>query len=351
MNPIIGIAAAVVFLLGLASTTSAAPVPIDGEVRQLLTEQIDVHQLLTAQIEQPVNGVDVDPALLVATGAQEVLVKLKSSPVAEMANSMSQLELMAHKAMVENEQSTFMDRTGTKAKEITCVQTLLNAVFLNIDASEVGAIASDPDVVAIHRVTNYEMMLDETVPYIGATKVQNEGYDGTGVKVAVLDSGIDYTHAAFGGEGTQAAYEAAYKDFTSRDGLFPTEKVIEGFDFVGETWPEGPVTQDNDPIDIFSHGTPVADIIGGKDGVAPGCSLYAVKVCSAVSTRCNGMALIQGMEYAIDPNGDGDTSDAVDIINLSIGSKYGRDFLSLCMNHWFIHSNRLILAICMHTML
>jgi hypothetical protein len=40
-------------------------------------------------------------------------------------------------------------------------------------------------------------------------------------------------------------------------------------------------------------------------GVAPGVSLYAVKVCSSVSTSCSGIALIQGMEFAADPNGDG----------------------------------------------
>lgn len=68
--------------------------------------------------------------------------------------------------------------------------------------------------------------------------------------------------------------------------------------------PEGERLPDEDPIDIEGHGTSVADII---NGVAPGVSLYAVKVCSAVDSICNGIALIQGMEYAIDPNGDGDT--------------------------------------------
>lgn len=70
---------------------------------------------------------------------------------------------------------------------------------------------------------------------------------------AVLDSGIDYTHKAFGGEGTIEAYEAAYKDAESRDGLFPTSKVIGGFDFVGEIWPDGPLLPDDDPIDFEGH--------------------------------------------------------------------------------------------------
>ncbi|MCG8432911.1 MAG: S8 family serine peptidase, partial [Gammaproteobacteria bacterium] len=158
------------------------------------------------------------------------------------------------------------------------------------------------------------------------------GFDGSDVNVAVLDSGIDYTHANMGGAGTLAAYEAAYGTDpsdtrnTTRDGLFPTSKVVDGFDFVGEVWPNGPLAPDDDPIDFEGHGSHVADIIGGTNGVAPGVNLYAVKVCSAVSSSCSGVALIQGMEFAVDPNGDGDPADAVDVINMSLGSVYGQAF-------------------------
>ncbi len=58
--------------------------------------------------------------------------------------------------------------------------------------------------------------------------------------------------------------------------------------------------------------------------MAPGASLIAIKVCSAVATSCNGIALLKAMDFAIDPNGDGDTSDAVDVINMSLGSDYGQ---------------------------
>lgn len=228
------IAVAAAVLIVLVFTSSDALDPIGEKERQILASQIEELKLPRTTTEA-----DVDPALLHATGSQEVIVTLKSSSVAMMANEMSQPALMEHKAMVKNEQVSFMERTGTTAKEIACVQTLLNAVFLNIDAAQVVALASDPDVVSIYRVKNYEMKLAETVPYIGATAVQNEGYDGTGIRVAVLDSGIDYTHAAFGGKGTLEAYDAAYTDPASRDGLFPTEKVVEGFDFVGEYWPQG----------------------------------------------------------------------------------------------------------------
>ena len=70
----------------------------------------------------------------------------------------------------------------------------------------------------------------------------------------------------------------------------------------------------------------MADIIGGVAGVGPGVEMHAVKVCSAVSTSCSGVALLLGMDYALDPNADGVTDDRVDIINMSLGSDYGQAF-------------------------
>jgi subtilisin family serine protease len=221
----------------------------------------------------------------------------------------------------------------------------LNAVVVTIAASQVPAVAALPGVRTVRQLHDYQLDLSETVPYIGASAVQNAGFNGAGVRVAVLDSGIDYTHKFFGGPGTVAAYKDAYGTSTAdpknttTDGLFPTAKVVGGFDFVGEAWPNKPLAPDPDPIDCGpstiaapcdgGHGTHVADIIAGNDGVshkgvAPGASLYAVKVCSAVSSSCSGLALLQGIEFALDPNGDGDISDAVDVINMSLGSSYGQ---------------------------
>jgi subtilisin family serine protease len=144
----------------------------------------------------------------------------------------------------------------------------------------------------------------------------------------VFDSGIDYFHANLGGSGDPAEY-AANDPNVIEPGTFPTAKVVGGYDFVGSVWPNGPEMPDPDPLDDgpeAGHGTHVADIIAGKDGVAPEADLYAVKVCSSVSTSCSGIALIQGMEFAADPNGDGRFSDRVDIINMSLGSSYGQPF-------------------------
>ena len=313
----ISLATTALLVFGHVLIVTARPESVDREqVRQLLPERI-----AQLKMNKPLTRADVDPTLLQATGEQQVIVKLKTPPVVVTEKAAS--DRMLHKATLKDAQSAFMQRTGMFSREIACVQTLMNAVFLKINATEVAALAADPDVVSIHRVRNYNMQLSETVPYIGASLVQNRGYKGYGIQVAVLDSGIDYTHAAFGGGGTRADYEAAYSNFTSRDGLFPTAKVIGGYDFVGEKWPRGDLSPDDDPIDGHGHGTAVADIIRS---VAPDASLYAVKTCARVVGSCNGVALMQGLEFAIDPNGDGDTSDAVDIINLSIGTPYGTPY-------------------------
>ncbi len=242
-----------------------------------------------------------------------------------------------HRARVAETQSALAGQlSALGGKELARVQNAHNAIAVRIDAAQLSQVAALQGVAKVRPVVNYKLDLSETVPYVGGSAVQAAGFDGTGVRVAVLDSGIDYTHKNLGGAGTQAAYEAAYgtepasAQNKSRDGLFPTDKVIGGSDFVGEDWPNTPEAPDDDPIDFEGHGTHVSDIIAGRSldgthkGMAPGAKLYAVKVCSAVATACSGIALLQGMDFALDPNGDGDLSDAVDVVNMSLGQDYGQ---------------------------
>jgi subtilisin family serine protease len=253
----------------------------------------------------------------------------------------------AQRAKVDQQQTEVLalaQAVDPAAKVLGRTRMVLNALILEIDGKAVTALSKDSRVLGLDPVVNYRRALEDTVPQIGAAVVQAAGVKGAGVSVAVLDSGIDYTHEAFGGAGTLAAYQAAYgtatddAKTTTRDGLFPTARVVEGYDFVGETWPSGPLTPDDDPIDCGAgglvtpgacaggHGTHVADIIGGLKGVAPEVDLYAVKVCSAVSTSCSGVAILQGLEYVVDPDGDGDTSDAIDVVNMSLGAPYGLNY-------------------------
>jgi len=292
-------------------------------------------------------------SLLSARGIRQVVVRLSEESVGEVAASgaTAAAQRVALRD-VKAQQDGFLN--ATDGTVLARTEVAINAVVLELDASKLAALAANPAVISISPVIDYTLDLSETVPYIGATAIHPET-TGAGVTVAVLDSGIDYTHAAFGGAGTAEAYEdafgtttgdAANKDLPDWAAIAEDTGIVGGFDFVGEAWPFGDLHPDPDPIDcggvavapplpgapaslttcLGGHGTHVSDIIAGDLGVAPDAELYALKVCSAVSTSCSGVALLLGMDYALDPNGDGNTADHVDVINMSLGSPYGQAF-------------------------
>lgn len=284
-------------------------------------------------IDDAVSSLKLDSELIGAEGTQRVIVNLSEAPVALVAvNNQSRTAQYSQRGRIYTQQNDLIARAASLdggTRILARANNALNAVVLDVDASALADLALSSDVIAIHKVTDYELDLSETVPYIGATAVQNAGFDGTGVRVAVLDSGVDYYHANLGGSGDPNDY-ANDDPSVIEPGTFPTAKVTGGFDFVGSNWVSGLLTEpDPDPLDDGSgagHGTHVSDIIGGLGGVAPGVEIYGVKVCSSISTSCSGVALIQGMDFALDPNGDGILDDAVDIINMSLGSNYGTAF-------------------------
>jgi subtilisin family serine protease len=287
-----------------------------------------------------VNLEKLDRSLLGAQGPERVIIRLRTAPVTEQKAHGGAAQRA--KRGIKTEQTDLLARVleaDPNARVIAQVQVVMNAVFVKVDASVLPALANDPAVLRIAPVRDYELDLSETVPYIGAAAVQAAGYDGTGIRVAVLDTGIDYTHFNLGGSGNPDDYILNDPNIIE-PGTFPTAKVVGGYDYVGGQWTGGsgspPLVPDPDPLDVGGHGTHVADIIGGVHGVAPGVDLYAVKVCSDLTSACSGVALIQGMEFAVDPNLDGDPADHVDIINMSLGSLYGHAFdddLSLAVDN------------------
>jgi len=172
----------------------------------------------------------------------------------------------------------------------------------------------------------------ESVPWIGATNVwAHLNIKGAGVKVGIIDSGIDYLHANFGGSGNPADYAANNRNVIE-PGTFPTAKVVGGYDFAGPTYnanvADSEPTADPDPLDRGGHGSHVAGSVAGLGvpgsigaGVAPEASLYALKVFGDAggSTSLTSLAI----EWAMDPDRDGDMSDHLDVINMSLGSAFG----------------------------
>lgn len=325
-----------VLLFTLITVTAASGQQIDRSELHKLPDSVAAMRL-----NEPITVSQMDLDVNTLEGPQRVIVHLLEKPLAETDYPGNLRQAQSHLQKIEAEQASFLARVSSQVpglKELGRVQKVLNAVFIEVDAADLNTIAQDHRVTRIAPVADYQLDLSETVPYVGGTAVQNKGYDGTGIRVAVLDSGIDYLHANLGGSGDPNEYLNNDPNVIE-PGTFPTARVVDGYDFVGSTWPNTAEIPDPDPLDdgpASGHGTHVADIIGGENGMAPDVDLYAVKVCSSVSTSCSGLALIQGMEFAIDPNGDGNTRDRVDIINMSLGSDYGQPFdddLSLAVDN------------------
>ena len=248
-----------------------------------------------------------DPPLVVAIG-----VNAKQN-----GTTMTADQQRAYLAQLKQKQDAVMAQVSAMGGvELGRVSKGHNALIVSIDASHLQDIHGINGVVAVRPVADVPLTsapvpdLPTTDAYIGASAVQASGYTGAGIRVAMLDTGIDYTHYNLGGSGNVADYNTALAVAagTPPPSLFPTTKVIGGYDFTGEVWPNGPLAPDPNPLDLNGHGTLTSDTLGGASldgmhkGTAPGTQLYAVKVCSSVSTSCSGVAILEGIDFALDPN-------------------------------------------------
>jgi subtilisin family serine protease len=250
------------------------------------------------------------------------------------------------------------------AEVIYRVQRVYNGVALAVDASRLPAIRQMPEVKAIHPLTPKEISNYSSVPLVGAAEVwASAGITGTSIRIGIIDTGIDYIHTNFGGPGDEAAYAANNTEVISDEynglPLFPTAKVVGGFDFAGPDYDANPLSPfydaipkpDPDPMDCDGHGSHVAGTAAGLGvtaggstyegpydkttpfealrigpGVAPGAALYALKVFGCPSGRAGSTLLTDvALEWALDPNQDGNFEDRLDVVNLSLGGVFGSD--------------------------
>lgn len=236
---------------------------------------------------------------------------------------------------------------GQKAKTLYSVQTAYNGIAARIDMSILPQLRADADVKGVYALPMHHIENSSSLPFIKAASAwaATSGNSGNGIKIAVIDTGVDYLHANFGGPGTAAAYAANNRNIIE-PGTFPTAKVVGGTDFAGDAYTGANVpVPDPDPLDCFGHGSHVAGTATGLGvnadgttflgpwdgtvpfssfsigpGVAPRASLYALKIFGC--TGSTGLTT-QAINWAVDPNGDGDPSDHVDVINMSLGSNFG----------------------------
>lgn len=298
---------------------------------------------------------DVVPGAARSDAKVNVIVQMKADPVSVVdAKSGGKLTGKQKKALRDSLKQSQGDVVRSVRNSggivVSQMQSAYNGVHVKVKGSQLGSIAKLPGVAAIHGAPRYDIAPTNTtsVPFLGADKVwESTGYTGKHVKVAVLDTGIDYTHADFGGPGTVDAFKAAAA--TSSQPADPAlfgpnaPKVKGGTDLVGDAYnaakADSKPQPDPNPLDCAAagHGSHVAGSIAGfgvnadgstykgpydtstpkhefkvGPGVAPQADLYAVRVFG-----CEGSTDVttEAIDWAV--------ANGMDVVNMSLGSPYG----------------------------
>jgi subtilisin family serine protease len=298
------------------------------------------------------------PSLARGNKAQQIFVQLGGRPVAsyQAANlaingtKLSEGRKQSIRGQIGQQQRGVRVRiSATGAKVQSTFTDVLNGFRVLATPSQARAIADIPGVTKLYAIPRVQREDLTSAQYVNAIKAWTDnGVTGAGVTIAIIDSGINYYHANYGGAGNPGWQND--NPTIIEPGTFPTAKVVGGYDLAGDAYDPGTggaaeiPHPDPDPLDCKGdpnaddHGDHVAGIAAGEGvkangqtytgpytanainntnfeigpGIAPQAKLYALKVFG-----CEGPTdLVQdAIERA--------TRAGVDVINMSLGVDFG----------------------------
>lgn len=257
-----------------------------------------------------------------------------------------QVDKAQHQA-IKKQQALFIDRLKNQFGPIKVLtQSLLFGNQISVElpeqqAAQLADLAEVKQVIKLDPAFNARLLSTQPAPQrlsefsaTAALPAALAGADGgQGVTVAVLSTGVDYTHKLLGGAGTTEAYQQAITNAGGPYKGFPTPVVTSGRDFISDH-PDTAFGYDENPIEpdlVYEipgqgryptgRGTLLASYI---HQLAPAAKIRAGKMYSIMAENGeisylagpNHVILARALEWALDPNGDGDLSDKADVILL-----------------------------------
>jgi hypothetical protein len=272
-------------------------------------------------------------------------LQISSSAASQVKSTVSKID-SAQKALLPS-----LTSASIGGQVMFRAQRVYNGIAMVVSPDKISAITALPGVKAVHPMIPKSLVTTfSDIDFLNTRPAWTTGPFGThgeNVKVADIDTGLDYIHRNFGGSGAAADYTATSDTSAVPNANYPTPKIPGGIDLVGDAYvgSNTPVP-DNNPLDCNGHGTATASLITGfgetnagftysgsydatnpvisslkiPPGFAPAAKLYPVRVFG-----CSGSTnvVVEAIEWAMDPNGDGNFSDHMDVINMSLGANEG----------------------------
>ncbi|HVP47072.1 MAG TPA: S8 family serine peptidase [Bryobacteraceae bacterium] len=275
------------------------------------------------------------PVLEAAGAYQRYALILSDPPVAEARKNATKAVVENRRQKIEAVQSALRSELARQNFTVTgSVHTVLNAVFVVATPDQVAQLQRMPGVAGVRPLRRFRKSLNAAVPLLNGpaawTLVGGEGRAGRGIKIAVIDTGIDNTHPAF--HDSQLAVPSGFpKCGTPSDCTdFTNNKVIVARSYVAQLaagFGSNPAAtsrpDDYSARDLDGHGTAVAMCAGGETntgpsgtitGMAPKAFLGNYKVFGSpeINNFSTGDVIISAIEDAL--------NDGMDIAELSLGA-------------------------------
>ncbi len=267
------------------------------------------------------NGL-VGPARPAVTLTGREIVVLRTPSVAErlehagQATEQAERRWTAEAYAAQQQVLTQLARHDLTVRPDYSFARVLDGFSATLAPSAVALLEHNPEVAGVYPVrVAYPAALSAAEPATGGVSagaaVRLPGFDGSGLTIALLDTGVDLSHPYLGG------------------------RVEPGIDIVGGTSSAAAQTNPQNRRQIERHGTQLAGVLvgsGGPDairGVAKGASVLPIRIAGWQPTASGRNAVyatsdqvIAGLDRAVDPNADGDTHDAVRIALLGVAEPF-----------------------------